>query len=117
MKQQFPRLGVPTVPLALPMAPGVIERIAAHADTAWMAIGAGRDAPDVRDVQLPDVVMRTVPAPVGEAGPGGGDASPAPTPGPRPPGGPGGGRAAGPGSSRSCRSRTSSASSNLATRS
>src|SRR3990172_9225494 len=31
-------------------------------------IGAGRHAPDVRDVQLPDVVMRTVPALVGEAG-------------------------------------------------
>ena len=62
------RLGVAIVPLDLRMAAEVIERIAAHADTAWMAIGAGRDAPDVRDVQLPDVVMRTVPALVGEAG-------------------------------------------------
>src|SRR3990172_7188538 len=66
------RLGVAIVPLDLRMAAEVIERIAAHADTAWMAIGAGRDAPDVRDVQLPDVVMRTVPALVAEAGAGGG---------------------------------------------
>src|SRR3972149_6767688 len=71
------RLGVAIVPLDLRMAAEVIERIAAHADTAWMAIGAGRDAPDVRDVQLPDVVMRTAPALVGGAGAGGGGPFPA----------------------------------------
>src|SRR3970040_1149473 len=62
------RLGVAIVPLDLRMATEVIQRIAARAETRGMAIGAGRDAPDVRDVELPEMVVRTVPALVAEAG-------------------------------------------------
>ncbi len=46
------RLGVAIVPLDLRMAPEVVERIAARADTRYLAIGTGRDAPDPREVQL-----------------------------------------------------------------
>jgi long-chain acyl-CoA synthetase len=62
------RLGVAIVPLDLRMAPEVIERIAARAETTWLALGTGRDAPDVRDVELPTMVMRTVHALVAEPG-------------------------------------------------
>lgn len=41
------RLGVILVPLDLRMAPSVLQRIAAKADTHWMALGTGgQDAPD-----------------------------------------------------------------------
>ena len=60
------RLGVAIVPLDLRMAPEVIERIAGRAETRFLAIGTGRDAPDPREVQLPDVVIRTVPSLVAE---------------------------------------------------
>ncbi len=62
------RLGVAIVPLDLRMAPEVIERIASRATTQFLAIGTGRDAPDPREVQLPDVVIRTVPSLVAEPG-------------------------------------------------
>ena len=62
------RLGVVIVPLDLRMAPEVIERIAARADTRFVAIGTGRDAPDPREVQIPDVVVRPVPSFVAEPG-------------------------------------------------
>ena len=60
------RIGVAIVPLDLRMAPEVIERIAGRAETGFLAIGTGRDAPDPREVQLPDVVIRTVPSLVAE---------------------------------------------------
>jgi long-chain acyl-CoA synthetase len=62
------RVGVAIVPLDLRMAPEVIERIAARADTSYLAIGTGRDAPDPRDVRLSEPVMRTVPSLVAEPG-------------------------------------------------
>ena len=71
------RLGVVIVPLDLRMAPEVIERIAARADTRYLAIGTGRDGPDPREVQIPGVVVRPVPAyvavPSGAAEPGADD--------------------------------------------
>jgi long-chain acyl-CoA synthetase len=62
------RLGVVIVPLDLRMAPEVIDRIAARADTRFVAIGTGRDAPDPREVQIPDVVIRPVPSFVADPG-------------------------------------------------
>ena len=62
------RLGVAIVPLDLRMAPEVIERIAARSETRFVAIGTGRDAPDPREVQIPEVVIRTVPSFVAEPG-------------------------------------------------
>ena len=62
------RIGVAIVPLDLRMAPEVIERIAGRAETRFLAIGTGRDAPDPQEVQLPDVVIRTVPSLVAEPG-------------------------------------------------
>ena len=62
------RVGVALVPLDLRMAPEVIERIAARAETPYLAIGTGRDAPDPREVQLKDAVIRTVPSLVAEPG-------------------------------------------------
>ncbi|MFI5255312.1 MAG: AMP-binding protein [Candidatus Limnocylindrales bacterium] len=62
------RMGVAIVPLDLRMVPEVIERIATRAETKWLAVGTGRDAPDVGDVELPKVVVRTVPDLVAEAG-------------------------------------------------
>jgi long-chain acyl-CoA synthetase len=62
------RLGVVIVPLDLRMAPEVIERIAARADTRFMVIGTGRDAPDPREVQIPGVLVRPVPSFVVEPG-------------------------------------------------
>lgn len=46
------RAGVVVVPLDLRMAPDAIERIAAKADAARLAIGSGRDAPDPREAGL-----------------------------------------------------------------
>jgi long-chain acyl-CoA synthetase len=62
------RMGVAIVPLDLRMAPEVIQRIAARAETTWLAVGTGRDAPDVHDVELPEMVVRTVHALVAEPG-------------------------------------------------
>ena len=46
------RAGVVIVPLDLRMAPDAVERIAAKADAARLAIGSGRDAPDPREARL-----------------------------------------------------------------
>ena len=46
------RAGVIVVPLDLRMAPDSIERIAAKAEAARLAIGTGRDAPDPREARL-----------------------------------------------------------------
>ena len=46
------RLGVVVVPLDLRMSPDAIERIADKAETARLAIGTGRDAPDPREARL-----------------------------------------------------------------
>jgi long-chain acyl-CoA synthetase len=62
------RLGVAIVPLDLRMAPEVIQRIATRAETRWLAVGTGRDAPDVKDVELPEMTVRTVHALVAEPG-------------------------------------------------
>ena len=54
------RAGVLVVPLDLRMAPQTIERIVGLADTGWLALGTGRDAPDPRDVALGRVKIRPV---------------------------------------------------------
>ncbi len=54
------RAGVVIVPLDLRMAPAAIERIAARADTARLAIGTGRDAPDPREGRLERFPTSTV---------------------------------------------------------
>ena len=64
------RLGVVIVPLDLRMAPEVVERIAARADTRFVAIGTGRDAPDPREVEIPGAVFHPVPSFVAEPGAG-----------------------------------------------
>ena len=46
------RAGVVIVPLDLRMAPDAVERIAAKAEAARLAIGSGRDAPDPREARL-----------------------------------------------------------------
>jgi len=46
------RAGVVIVPLDLRMTPGVIERISARADTKWLAVDSGYDAPDPASVGL-----------------------------------------------------------------
>ena len=46
------RAGVVIVPLDLRMTKGVIERISARADTTWLAIDSGYDAPDPAEVGL-----------------------------------------------------------------
>lgn len=54
------RAGVVLVPLDLRMAPAAIERIAAKADPARLAIGTGRDAPDPREARLERFPTSTV---------------------------------------------------------
>lgn len=54
------RAGVLVVPLDLRMAPQTIDRIVHLADTGWLALGTGRDAPDPRDVALGQVQVRPV---------------------------------------------------------
>ena len=54
------RAGVVVVPLDLRMAPDAIERIAAKADAAHLAIGTGRDAPDPREAGLERFPTSTV---------------------------------------------------------
>jgi long-chain acyl-CoA synthetase len=46
------RAGVVVVPLDLRMTKGVIERISARADTTWLAIDSGYDAPDPAEAGL-----------------------------------------------------------------
>ena len=46
------RAGVVIVPLDLRMTKGVIERISARADTRWLAIDSGYDAPDPAEAGL-----------------------------------------------------------------
>jgi long-chain acyl-CoA synthetase len=46
------RAGVVIVPLDLRMTPGVIDRISARADTRWLAVDSGYDAPDPAEVGL-----------------------------------------------------------------
>jgi long-chain acyl-CoA synthetase len=46
------RAGVVVVPLDLRMTKGVIERISARADTRWLAIDSGYDAPDPAEAGL-----------------------------------------------------------------
>jgi long-chain acyl-CoA synthetase len=46
------RAGVVIVPLDLRMTPGVIDRISARADTKWLAVDSGYDAPDPAEVGL-----------------------------------------------------------------
>jgi len=54
------RAQVLLVPLDLRMAPETVQRIVALADTRWLALGTGRDAPDPREVDLGGVQVRTV---------------------------------------------------------
>ncbi|MGZ8528226.1 MAG: AMP-binding protein [Candidatus Limnocylindrales bacterium] len=54
------RAGVVIVPLDLRMAPDAVERIAAKADAARLAIGSGRDAPDPREARLERFPTSTV---------------------------------------------------------
>ncbi|HEY8168713.1 MAG TPA: AMP-binding protein [Candidatus Limnocylindrales bacterium] len=70
------RLGVVIVPLDLRMAPEVIERIAARADTRVLAIGVGRDAPDPRELEIDGLIVRTVPSLIAEPGADGGSPLP-----------------------------------------
>jgi long-chain acyl-CoA synthetase len=46
------RAGVVIVPLDLRMTPGVVTRIADRAETSWLAIDSGYDAPDPAEVGL-----------------------------------------------------------------
>jgi long-chain acyl-CoA synthetase len=46
------RAGIVIVPLDLRMTPGVIDRISARADTRWLAVDSGYDAPDPAEVGL-----------------------------------------------------------------
>ena len=46
------RAGVVVVPLDLRMTPGVVDRISARADTTWLAVDSGYDAPDPAEVGL-----------------------------------------------------------------
>jgi long-chain acyl-CoA synthetase len=46
------RAGVVVVPLDLRMSPEVVERISARADTKWLAVDTGYDAPDPAEVGL-----------------------------------------------------------------
>ena len=54
--------GVVVVPLDLRMAPDVLQRIAQSAETTWLAIGTGFDAPDAAAAGLEHLNIRTVEA-------------------------------------------------------
>ena len=54
--------GIVVVPLDLRMAPDVLQRIAQSADTRWLAIGTGFDAPDAAAAGLEHLNIRTVEA-------------------------------------------------------
>ena len=51
------RAGVVIVPLDLRMTPGVIDRISHRAQTKWLAVDAGLDAPDPAEVGLIDFTV------------------------------------------------------------
>jgi long-chain acyl-CoA synthetase len=74
------RAGIVLVPLDLRMTPDVVERIAAGAEASAIVLGTGRDAPDPREVHLPNLVRRTVDELTAEPTTGlDGDAKPAAT--------------------------------------
>jgi len=52
--------GIVIVPLDLRMAPAVLERIADRADTSWLAIGTGQDAPDAAAGGLDHLELMTI---------------------------------------------------------
>ncbi len=52
--------GLIVVPLDLRMAPEVLQRIAAKADTRWLIIGTGLDAPDPKAAGLDHLDVRTL---------------------------------------------------------
>jgi long-chain acyl-CoA synthetase len=52
------RAGVVLVPLDLRMNPGVIERISHRAETRWLVVDKGLDAPDPAEVGLTDFDVR-----------------------------------------------------------
>ncbi|MGZ3585730.1 MAG: AMP-binding protein [Candidatus Limnocylindrales bacterium] len=54
------RARVLLVPLDLRMSPETIQRIVGLADSAWLALGTGRDAPDPREVDIGAVQLRTM---------------------------------------------------------
>jgi long-chain acyl-CoA synthetase len=54
------RAGVVVVPLDLRMAPDVVHRIAAKADTTYLAVGSGYDAPDPGPAGLDHFTIRTI---------------------------------------------------------
>ena len=54
------RAGVIIVPLDLRMAPDVVRRIAEKADTEWLVVGSGYDAPDPNEARLDHFTIRTV---------------------------------------------------------
>ena len=54
------RAGAIVVPLDLRMAPDVIRRIAEKADTKWLAVGSGYDAPDPNAAGLEHFTIRTI---------------------------------------------------------
>jgi len=54
------RAGVTLVPLDLRMTHEVVRRIADRAETQWLAIGSGRDAPQVGEAGLAHFQTRTV---------------------------------------------------------
>lgn len=56
------RLGILIVPLDLRMAPETIQRIVHLADTQRLALGAGRDAPDPRELDVPGLEVLSVEA-------------------------------------------------------
>jgi long-chain acyl-CoA synthetase len=60
------RAGVIIVPLDLRMTPGVIERISRRAETPWLAIDSGLDAPDPASVGLDRLTVWRLEELVGE---------------------------------------------------
>jgi long-chain acyl-CoA synthetase len=60
------RAGVVLVPLDLRMTPGVIERISHRAETRWLVVDKGLDAPDPADVGLSDFDVRQLEDLVGD---------------------------------------------------
>lgn len=58
------------VPLDLRMAPEVLRRVADRAETQWMALGTGLDAPDPEAVGLGGLTVRTLDELTADAGPG-----------------------------------------------
>ncbi len=52
------RAGIVLVPLDLRMSPGVIDRISHRAETRWLVVDRGLDAPDPAEVGLTDFTVR-----------------------------------------------------------